>query len=338
MTRSELKLEIMSVDSKKYNDKEEEIIYNAVLFGEDGWFYPVINGIPRLLIESFLDYECFLRNHLKDYELRKQHLLQTNAHLLKSAVKKNKKSKDSFAQEWDLHNPVKDKTWDEDPAGMLRRFFAEINEAEQDIAGKYIFDAGSGNGLLDTLIANKGAFVLAMDFSKSVEKSFVNNTNPNAFFIQGDVQFPPVAFGVFDILHSSGVLHHTNNTELSFCNLAPCIKANGKFSMWLYHPRKNTVHNLFNLFRKFFSKLPLRFQYYFYSLTLLPGSFVVKKLKGSKQNATEMMVDILDWFTPEYRWEHTQQEVICWFKKQNFLSTKITTSSTFGFNTTGVKS
>jgi hypothetical protein len=39
-------------------------------------------------------------------------------------------------------------------------------------------------------------------------------------------------------------------------------------------------------------------------VTIFPIAFFVKRLKGNKQNSREMMIDILDWLSPEFRWEH----------------------------------
>src|SRR5438045_4513302 len=118
--------------------------------------------------------------------------------------------------------------------------------------------------MLNQYIAEAGATVIGMDFSLSIQKANDQNTSKSSFFIQGDVQFPPVAFEYFDIVHCSGVLIHTNNTELSFSCIEPCVKKGGKLSVWLYHPRKNFIHKFFNFTRKFTSRLPARVQYYLY--------------------------------------------------------------------------
>lgn len=220
---------------------------------------------------------------------------------------------------------------------MLSRFLSEIDENQNILTDKLIFDAGCGNGLLNQLIAKNGARIVGMDFSLSIERAFQENTERQAWFIQGDVQFPPVHFNCFDIVHSSGVLICTNNTELSFSCLDPCVKPGGKLSVWLYHPRKDFIHNLFNLIRNYTSKLPLTIQYYLYYITLFPISFVVKRLKGNRQNSREMMIDILDWFSPEFRWEHEHDEATSWFYKRNYECVKITTNEVFGFNITGIK-
>ena len=76
---------------------------------------------------------------------------------------------------------------------------------------------------------------------------------------------------------------------------------------------------------------------YQYAITLFPVSFIVKRLKGNRQNAREMMIDILDWFSPQFRWEHEPSEAATWFYKRNYDSVAITTLGTFGFNIIGIK-
>ncbi len=337
VSRTALQLQVISQTKKVYEGTEYDIIQNGILFADNDWFYPIIDGIPRLVVEAFLDYSDFFAQHLPDYSSRKTLLLDKYKGLLDYVIKKNRRTKASFAQEWGLFNYESDKTWDADAPAMLQRFLDETAETDSSLRGKLIFDAGCGNGLLNRLIAEKGAVILGMDFSKSVERAFQSNTLQNALFIQGDVQFPPVAFDHFDIVHSSGVLICTNNTELSFSCIEPCVKKGGKLSVWLYHPRRDFVHNLFNFTRKFTSRLPIRLQYYLYRVTLFPVSFIIKRLKGNKQNTREMMIDILDWFSPEFRWEHTTDEATAWFTKRKYSGVTITTTGLFGFNITGVK-
>jgi hypothetical protein len=66
------------------------------LFADKDWFYPIIDGVPRLLIESFLDHEEFLKANLSDYENRKEYLLKIYSEIIQQAVKKNKRTKKSF--------------------------------------------------------------------------------------------------------------------------------------------------------------------------------------------------------------------------------------------------
>jgi 2-polyprenyl-3-methyl-5-hydroxy-6-metoxy-1,4-benzoquinol methylase len=336
-TRSALRLKKISVKTKLFNSGEKEIIIEGILYADKDWFYPVIGGVPRLLIESFLDHEEFLKAHLSDYERRKENLLKNYPEIIQQAIKKNKRTKKSFELEWGLFNYDEDKTWELQGEDLLERFFKETEETKESLQGKLIFDAGCGNGQLNQYIARCGAIVVGMDLSSSVDRAFLNNKEENAFFLQGDVQYPPLQFEKFDIVHSSGVLICTSNSELTFSRIEPCVRKNGKLSVWLYHPRKDLVHNTFNFLRNYTSKLPIKAQYYLYLFTLLPASYVVKKIKGNKQNAREMMIAIMDWFSPEFRWEHTPEEATTWFTKRNFSEVKVTTIDTFGFNIIGKK-
>ena len=338
VTRTPLQLQIISTRKRNFRGNIKDIVWEGILFNTTGeWFYPVINGVPRLLVEAFLDYADFLKTHLADYDQQKSQLLSSNYRLVRYALEKNKRTKKSFTQEWGIFNYAEDKTWDANREEMMNRFLRETDETMESLAGKVVFDAGCGNGLLNQLMAKAGVMVFAMDLSESVLRASEHNQEENAFFLQGDLQFPPVAFEKFDIVHCSGVLICTNNTELSFSCVEPTVKQGGKLSVWLYHPRKNFSHNLFNFARRFTSKLPIRLQYYLYLATIFPVSYIVKKWKGNKQNKREMMIDILDWFTPEYRWEHTTDEATAWFRKRNFTQVKVTTTEVFGFNITGIK-
>jgi len=337
VTGSGLRLQKIVTKTKTFSSGEKEVLSEGILYANKDWFYPIIDGIPRLLVEAFLDYEAFLKRHLPDYEDRKSNLFKNYSILIKEVIKKNKRTKKSFEFEWGLFNYEEDKTWELKGEDLLERFLKETDETKQSLNGKLIFDAGCGNGQLNQYIARTGALIVGMDLSKSVERANANNKEENAFFLQADVQYSPLKNEQFDIVHSSGVLICTNNSELTFSKIEPSVKKGGKLSVWLYHPRKNFIHNSFNFLRGFTSKLPIKFQYYLYLCTLFPASYVVKKINGNKQNAREMMIAIMDWFSPEFRWEHTHEEAESWFTKKNYKEVKVTTTDTFGFNIIGTK-
>ncbi|MEO5891445.1 MAG: methyltransferase domain-containing protein [Ferruginibacter sp.] len=337
VTRSKLKLQVIKDVPRQFGDTMITTVEEGILFADEHWFYPIVKGIPRLCAESFLDHVDFLKTNMKDYEGRKTNLQSRYSDVLQYVLKKNKRTKDSFNKEWSVYNYEKDKTWNAGDEEMLNRFLTETGESMESIKSKAIFDAGCGNGKLNCLLAEKGIFNIAMDLSTSIEFPASKTNSANVHFIQGDVQFPPVAFNYFDIVHSSGVLIHTNNTELSFSCLVPALKNGGKLSVWLYHPRNNFLHRLFNSVRTVTSELPLGLQYYLYLVTIFPLGYCIKKLKGNPQNAREMMVDILDWFTPEFRWEHGHEEAASWFYKRQFKKVKVTTDGVFGFNIIGEK-
>lgn len=337
VTRKKLTVTVISESEKKLDGSAKKIIHQAVLFGGEGWFYPLIDGIPRLIVEACVDYEDFFRKHMNDYDSRMLLLQNNYGSFLKQVIRNNKHTKQSFSQEWALYNYDTDKTWDLDASGMMQRFLKETDETMESIQGKFLFDAGCGNGKLNIMLAQAGMKNVGMDFSLSIIRAYELNESSNVLFVQGDVKHPPVPFEAFDIVHSSGVLIATRNTELSLSCIDTAVKPGGKISTWSYQPRKDFIHNLFNKVRHVSSKMPVRVQYYVYLFTLLPASFIIKRIKGNKQNVREMMIDILDWFSPQYRWEHTKDEVEVWYRKRNYTHIKVTDNNMWGFNMIGFK-
>ncbi len=337
ITRSKLSLTVIKNGIKLLDGEQQEVIEEGFLTSAEGLVYPIIKYVPRLLVEAIVLYADFYKQHINSFASLEQKTMQQYGEVIKLCLNKNQKTRASFTQEWNVFNYDTDKVWDADADGMLQRFLTETDENLESLQHKIIFDAGCGNGLLNKIIANKGAIILGMDFSNSIERAYQNNNDSKAWFIQGDVQFPPVGFGLFDIVHSSGVCIATNNTELSLSHLDTTVKEGGKISMWSYHPRKGFIHNLFNFLRNYTSKLPHKLQYFLYSVTLFPIAYLVKKFKGNPQNKREIMIDILDWFSPEFRWEHTHQEVEAWLLKRKYKQIAVTTNEPFGFNIIGVK-
>lgn len=337
VTRTPLTLKVTRQNEKSFNGNSITVIEEGILYAAADWFYPIVNGIPRLNVEAFLDHRGFLQTAEANYNQRKENLFNKYGALIRYAVKKNKRTKESFTKEWSVYDYDKDKTWDADNEGMVERFLKETGETRPGLKDKTIFDAGCGNGKLESLIASHCALIIAMDFANCIEDAYTRNAFQHVHFIQGDVQFPPVPFKYFDIVHCSGVLIHTNNAELSFSCIEPAVKEGGKLSVWLYHPVNDFIHRLFNRIRMVTSKLPLSVQYYLYRVTIFPLSYCIKRLKGNKQNPREMMVNILDWLTPEFRSEHEHTEAAAWFTKRGYNRVKITTIDRFGFNITGEK-
>jgi uncharacterized protein YbaR (Trm112 family) len=111
ITRSPLKLEEISVSTKKFHGGEERITERAILYADEDWFYPVIDGIPRLMIEAFIDFEEFFSENLTDYQIRRKQLEEKYSDLIHYTIKKNAHTKKSFSQEWNVFNPEEDSTW-----------------------------------------------------------------------------------------------------------------------------------------------------------------------------------------------------------------------------------
>jgi SAM-dependent methyltransferase len=185
--------------------------------------YPIAHGIPR-----------FYRNALRDYPN-----LRRSAEAFVSRVENvpddplNIKTRQTFTQEWSEHKPG-DVTWEwriEERCGL---FLKEMMVQPADVANRVILDAGCGNGELTNALAKYGAEVVGIDMSNSVERADRLRTSSAVHFIQGDLHFNPLRRRAFDLIYSSGVLHHTPDCERAFELLCRRLQPGGRIYVWLY--------------------------------------------------------------------------------------------------------
>jgi len=338
LTKKNLRFELISEFDRTYNNTITKEIREGILFSDSGFVFPIIDGIPRMLIEAHLDYAEWFSRNLKNFDSLKKELRLKYPGLIKHCIRKNHKTKQSFAFEFSLLNYEKqDKIWHDDETGIENLFFRESEENATTLKGKRIIDVGSGHGMNARAIAKYCDFVVGAELGKSVENAFKNNSCENVWFVQADLQFLPFANSTFDLLLSGGVLHHTGNTELAFCNVETTLKQNGKLCIWLYHPQKSFIPNAFNNLRKITSKFPIRFQYYYYLLFIFPFTYSIKRIKGRKLNWREEMIDLLDTLSPVFRHEHQHDEAGSWLYKRGYENIKITTDGQYGFSIIGTK-
>lgn len=331
LSGSELRMEAFSFQEKN----GESCVESGLLFGRGSLVYPILRGVPRLVVEAMWDYETELQAWLPELKVRQQQALQEFGESIRLAQKRNARTKASFSVEWAAHQGEGDLTWNLKGEDLLRRFENETGHKLDFWKGKWVLDAGCGNGILDRLLAEQGVPVLAMDFSNSVEAAYQRNTSPLACFIQADLAHPPFAPGFFELVHCSGVLIHTPNTRNSFRILHDFVKPGGWYSIWVYGKSADALHNLFNQIRNITSRIPVRWQEPVLQYTLFPLVWLAKRAKGNPQKSREMMVEILDWFTPEYRWEHEPEEVHGWYQELGYAQIRTTDQNDWGFHVVG---
>ncbi|NCU04706.1 MAG: methyltransferase domain-containing protein [Chitinophagaceae bacterium] len=338
-TKQPLRLQILSKKLKQFANCKIEIIEEAILFSDAGFIFPVIGGIPRMLLESIYDYEDFFLKHLPDYLVLKEQLEQKHADLLGFCKKKNKKTKQSFFIEWGFFKPhSNDRLWHDHIADLSGRFLQESDLRIDDLKGKSVIDVGSGHGVTTGKIANLSELVIGVELSRAVEEAYKRNNQTNAHFVQGDLLFLPFAGESFDLLYSSGVLHHTADTKKSLFAVENLVKKGGRICIWLYHPQDNKIHNAMLSIRKVTGKLPILLSFILLMVFVFPISFLVKKIKRKRElNYREEIIDILDMFTPEFRFEIAHDEAKKWLALLNYSNIKVTTTDQFGFSIIGRK-
>lgn len=334
LTKTTLKFKLISEIKKSYTGSDIDEINEGLLFSESGFVFPIIKGIPRMLIESMYDYEHFIRKNLLNYNEYKEKVEKEFSGLLDYCKQKNKKTKISFDLEWHFLNKEKnDKIWHDNLSDLPKVFMLETGEDITYFKGKSVLDIGSGHGLMTSTIARFSKHAIGVEMTNAVENAFKINKNKNAFYVQGDLQFLPFNELTFDVLYSSGVIHHTNNTELSLSLIEPVLKHGGKICLWLYHPQKNTIHGLSLSLRKITRRLPARIALIFLIIFIFPFSYLIKKIKNKNPpNYREEIIDLLDGFTPQFRFETPHDLAKVWLLRRKYSDIKITTSNQYGFS------
>lgn len=329
----------ISTFEKLYAGVKTVEINEAILMSQTGLVFPVINGIPRMLIEAVYDYAPFLQTHLPDYTSIKKNIEANHGSLLKSCVAKNEKTKKSFEFEWSfLKRDQTDKIWHESVADLTQRFLLETGLPAAYFNNKLVLDVGCGHGIMTSKIASLSGFAVGIELSRAVEKAYDENTNPAAFYLQGDLQFLPFEEKSFDVLYSSGVIHHTNDTQKSLALIAKTVRKEGLICLWLYHPQTSLIHNWLLRLREFTKRMSIRTAFVFLLLVVFPPSFLYKKLRRKRVvNYREEMIDLLDAFTPEFRFEIPHDTAKQWLHELQFANVEITTTDQFGFSIVGIK-
>ena len=105
------------------------------------------------------------------------------------------------------------------------------------VAGKSVFEAGSGAGRFTEVLLEAGARVVACDLSRAVEASYANFGGRERYFVcQADIRTPPVLPGSFDVVVCLGVIQHTPSPEATIAALATYLKPGGLLVIDHYPP------------------------------------------------------------------------------------------------------
>lgn len=225
----------------------------------------------------------------------------------------------SFGVQWNRYEVVRHEM-------DIATFHAKTGSFPQELAGKYVLDAGVGGGRYARLVGQAGATVIGLDLSDAVEKARAICADlPHVTVIQADLLNPPLVENVFDFAYSVGVLHHCPDPHRAFAQVARAVKPGGRMAVWLY--RKNTwPQELINSgLRAITTHLPDSVLKIWAKLLTIPGGIPVVKQIGSKlinfstfEDKELRLCDNYDWYAPQYQSHHTLAELRQWFLEEGF--------------------
>ncbi len=239
----------------------------------------------------------------------------------------------SFSYEWSMYR-YGELTWEQNVWQRLDYMEYYIDQPKECWSDLTVLDAGCGNGTLSAAAARAGAYVVGIDYSTSVERAeqhkaeFAGGNAPRIQYVQGDVQHPPFAPGVFDVVYSDGVLHHTDDTKRSFDALSRVVKPGGRMFVWLYRSDLRGIYRLKEgtvaLLRRCLRPLPVATLkgLCLVGAVVLNAQLIVRRLLGFRGRRRVPIglkaVNLFDTFSPKYNHTHTPAEVRGWFVECGF--------------------
>ena len=225
----------------------------------------------------------------------------------------------SFGRQWNRYDVVRTL---EDEA----TFQVKTGIAPAALAGKLVLDGGCGGGRYSRLVGSHDARVIGVDLSAAVEKAATHCADlPDVCIAQADLLDLPLPDGVFDLVFSIGVLHHTPDPRRAFAQIARKVKPGGRLAVWLY--RKNTPPQewLNSGLRRLTTQLPPRMLELGCAVLGVLGSIpginrTLNKVANfsSHPDWTLRVCDNFDWYAPRYQSHHTLDELETWFMEEGF--------------------
>ena len=303
------------------NSCYREEILEAALSCVCGLVYPVIDGIPRMLRNAKDEYPEFFSRHGLGGVPKKE---------VSPAVADPRSSR-SFGLQWTVYREG-DATWFKDDAGLRKQeFLYNLQTTPEELRDSTLLDGGCGNGELTRAVAEYGPEIVAMDFSRSVENARKRlfekgaHVSHKVHYLQGNILELPLLAKSFDMVHTSGVLHHTPSTYRAFKSISKSVKPGGKLYVQLYRRRPNWIHAVNVTLRAVTTRMPMRLLYglcYMATPVHAGLSRLVHLLRGEpappKATARVRAVQMFDNYSPPYQYRHTVPEIMELFKSEGY--------------------
>lgn len=281
-------------------ERQGDIIISGSLKSSSSEF-PIIRGIPR-----FVDFE------LKNYT-------------------------DSFSYEWKRWPKVQfeSENLGKPMEGHTQNMWENITGiSNNNLKGKTILDIGCGSGRFIDIARRKGATVIGLDYSASVEvvnRNFIGDDN--VCICQADALNLPFKKNSLDGAYSIGVLQFTPDSAKGVSEAFKILNKDGWLAITVYLKGSQYDNPVTHAYRKLFRFLSHPFKYYpalMYSIFIVyflrlfnwikPLRKVLKiifpniYLKSIKWS----ILDTFDMVTPTFQKGYIPYEIFQWFKSSGF--------------------
>lgn len=312
-----------------------------------GRIFPVVDGVPRFLENGLQSFPEFMSKYSAQISITTG-VATTDAGRDPEAKEDDyERIRNSFSREWTLFDYDADKTWGWTLEDRKRIFLQDVGLGADQLKGKLLLDAGCGNGTLTAAISTIGLVAVGIDLNDGLGRAFLNKAKyangaaPKVQYVQGNLFHPPFKERLFDLIYSSGVIHHTPDSKATFQKLVPLVKEGGRLYVWVYSRRSFIVRAFFDTGRqlkRFMSpeallKFCRTFAPFYKAGTEFLNAVGIAKFR--KRSVREITLDLFDAFAPQYNHRHTEAEVQGWFRENGFTNITVSGTQKHGFGIYG---
>ena len=216
------------------------------------------------------------------------------------------------------------------------------------LAGATVLDVGCGMGKYLAVVAEHADTVIGLDLSDALIRArALLRDRPNVHLIQGNILAPALRPASVDFAYSVGVLHHTPDAHAAFARTASLVRPGGRLGIWVYpteldqSPYAKRVHWIQDeLLRPITCRLPPRILRRLVAplgrLTFVRDRFAIRHAEtgsrldryvamwagavavGSHRDPEIAAFLNFDWYSPQYRSYHSEDEVRGWYQEAGF--------------------
>ncbi len=303
---------------------EREIITGVLINEEKKIYYPIYQGVPRLLTYNCGVFEDFktVYNSRIEKELKSYSTPTLTIPLGENSVIR------SFSKEWLNYDWNPEKYWRMNSNVMYEAMRFMLDLENKKISNKSVLEIGIGiGGLANSFAKNENCELVGVDLGYAVDGAYKNFHN-NLFLhiVQASAFNLPFKDFTFDYVYSHGVLHHSSDPKQCFYNVCKLTKLNGFLYVWLYSDtseNRNFLRRLIMIMEKVLRPIIWPLPSVVQNIALFPLSilyiihqnFILANKDADMVNFSwrEAFHAARDRFTPRYAFRYSEKELAEWF-------------------------
>src|SRR2546427_10063793 len=258
---------------ERTDDIDTDVVAGALVCASCRRYYPVHNGVPRMLTYATevahvhaREHAAWIAEQLAGFALPAGSPPPGEAGVLRT-----------FSTEWTGYRWNGTSYWASSPGAMLRVKRFELGLGKHELKHRLVLEVGIGiGGTADAPSRAEDCELVGMDLSYAVAQArHYFGANPRLHIVQASVFAPPFRANTYDAVYSHGVLHHTYSTRAAFGEIARLPKpTQGMLYVWLYSheqerltPLRRAIMAVERAVRPALSRLPAAVQ----TAALLPA-------------------------------------------------------------------